>query len=126
MQSSSARASLQKMRAPRYSRDAGDHATLQRAIDVDRSAGDDLGARCDPADYRHVAFGMQDRLAGANVGVDDQRSRGWRLLRAGGRGRIFLRHGQRARRPPTGHPWRKFGPDQSAARVLYRHDADVA
>ena len=41
-------------------------------------------------------------------------------------GAALAQTGQRARRPPSGHPRRKFGPDHSAARVLYRHDADVA
>src|SRR6202453_1892808 len=51
-----------------------DHTTLQRARDMNRAARDDLGPRRDPTGYRHIAFGMQDRLTGADVGVDDQRS----------------------------------------------------
>ncbi len=69
MQSSSARASRQKMRASPPPGDAGEHAALQRAIDVHRPAGDDLGARGDAADHGHVAFEMHDLLAGAQVAL---------------------------------------------------------
>ena len=46
----------------------------QRAVDVDRSAGDDFRAGCDRADDGHVAFGEEERLPRAHrLGNDDRR-----------------------------------------------------
>src|SRR5437763_7879314 len=42
---------------------------------MDRSSGDDFGARSDRAENRHVAFYEGDRLAGANRILDQER--GW-------------------------------------------------
>src|SRR5208283_4277913 len=55
---------LAKYSRRRRTRDSGDDATLQRPIDVHGPARDDLGARGDAADDRHVAFGMLNRLPG--------------------------------------------------------------
>src|SRR5215831_15151149 len=57
--------------------DARHRAPAQRAIDMDRAAGNDLGARADRAQYRHVALGEDHRLPGPHGTVEQQR----RLLR---------------------------------------------
>src|SRR6516225_8597276 len=57
--------------------DARHRAPAQRAIDMDRAAGDDLGARADRTQYRHVALGEDHRLPGPHGTVEQQR----RLLR---------------------------------------------
>src|SRR6187455_1520070 len=46
--------------------DARHRAAAQRAVDVDRSAGDDLGAGADRAEHGDVAFHEDDRLTRAH------------------------------------------------------------
>src|SRR5262249_39048998 len=56
-------------------------AAAQRAIDVDRSAGDDFGAGRHRAEDGHVACREDDRLARAHRGLQQQRAglrRNWR------------------------------------------------
>ena len=65
--------------------DAGEGAALQRAIDVDRAAGDDLRAGGDAAEHDDVAFEMHDLLAGAQVAVVIERLRARRRRRRGRR-----------------------------------------
>src|SRR6185312_9720970 len=73
-------------------RDSGDHAPLQRAIDVNGAAGDDFRARGDPADDGHVSVGMHDRLARAHGAVHDQ-GVGMAGGRAAGRRLLLLARG---------------------------------
>src|SRR3954470_7916509 len=55
--------------------DARHRAAAQRAVDVDRSAGDDLRARADRPQHRDVAFGKDDRLPRAHRVFQQQRGR---------------------------------------------------
>ena len=80
---SSASSLRQKMRAPALPAEPGDRPAAQRAVDVDRAAGDHLRAGRDRAEDRHVALRENDRLARAHRVRDDQRAH----LRALGRGR---------------------------------------
>src|SRR5215469_10209367 len=45
-------------------------APAQRAVDMDRAAGDDLGAGGDRAEHRHLAEGKDHGLTGANRRLD--------------------------------------------------------
>ena len=63
---SSASSLLQKMRAAGVAGEAGDRPAPQRSIDMDRAAGDHLGARGDRSDDNHIALGVHDALAGAD------------------------------------------------------------
>src|SRR5512139_1526969 len=47
-------------------------AAAQRAVDVDRSPGDDFGARRHRPEHGDVAVGKNDRLTGADRGFDQQ------------------------------------------------------
>jgi hypothetical protein len=63
----------------------GAGAAAQRPIDVDRTAGDDLGARRHRAKDGEVAVGIENGLAGAHRRLDDH-GLGGRL--SGGRRRF--------------------------------------
>ena len=98
----------------------GDHPALQRAIDMNGSARDDLGAGGDTADDGDIAVRMHDRLAGADIAVDDQRSpfalcsRSRRAV--GSRGAAgSSRAGRRIHRAAAGHDRGKMRPDQRGA-----------
>ena len=43
--------------------DAGHRAASERAVNMDRSSGDDFGARSDRPEHRHIAVGKHHRLA---------------------------------------------------------------
>src|SRR4051794_26633142 len=65
--------------------DARHRAAAQRAVDVDRSAGDDLGAGANRAQHGDIAFHEDDRLTRTHRAVEQQRVRlrlgfGLRLL----------------------------------------------
>src|SRR5580704_17787255 len=51
-------------------------AAPQRAVDVDGTAGDHLGARSDRPQHGDVAAGKEDRLAGAHRDIDQERRLG--------------------------------------------------
>src|SRR6187431_1059803 len=55
--------------------DARHRAAAQRAVDVDRSAGDDLGARPDRAEHGDVALHEDDRLTRTHRAFEQQRRR---------------------------------------------------
>src|SRR5882724_3536934 len=55
--------------------DAGHRPAAQRAVDVDRSAGDDLGPRADRAQHGDVALGKDDRLSRTHRVLQQQRGR---------------------------------------------------
>src|SRR4051794_20619392 len=60
---------------PRVAHGARDGAAAQDAVDVDRAAGDHLGAGADRSDHGQVALREHDRLAGPDRALDDQRRR---------------------------------------------------
>src|ERR1700692_4955437 len=68
-------------------------AAAQRAVDMDRSAGDDLGARRDRAQHGHLAEREVHRLAGADRALDQHRDRFLTVRRACGRGGDLRRVG---------------------------------
>src|SRR5690242_10895253 len=78
--------------------DACHRLTAQRAVNVDRAAGDDFGSGAYRAEYGDVALHEGDRLAGTNRFLDQQRRwlfahsrsafRGWGC----GRGQLRLAH----------------------------------
>ena len=92
----------QKIRAPGVAGQAGDRPAAQGAVDMDRAAGDDLGARGDRAEDGDIAMLERDGLARAHGMVDQQR-RGFgggqcRLRRVVvGAGGLAARGGARAR-----------------------------
>ena len=96
------------------------------------TARDDLGARGDPANNRHVSLSMHDRLAGTHVAFHDQRLG---FFRGGLRDcrRLFLSNCWRVlaecRRidwPAPGNDRREVRPDQPAVNILRAHNPDVA
>ena len=96
------------------------------------STRDDLGARGDAANDRHVSLSMHDRLAGTHVAFHDQ---GLGFFRRGLRDsrRVFfsrrwriLSQRRRIDWPPPGNDRRQVRPDQSAVDVFRAHNPDVA
>src|SRR6476660_1165145 len=69
--------------------------SAQRAVDVDRSTGDDLRARGHRTEHGDVAVGEDDGLARADRTFDQQRGRFLALGRPGGRGRARVLGGCR-------------------------------
>ncbi len=117
---------------------AGQRPSPQRAVDMDRSAGDDFRARCDRADDGDVALGEEQRLAGPDRLGDHQRGRGLRRGRAGGRYRFHRRSILRFVRfafgrrleiggwAAVGHGRRHVRSQQRRPRALDAHDANIA
>ena len=109
--------------------DACDRASAQRAVDVDRAAGDDLRARRNGAQHRHVAIHVLDGLAGADGPFDRERAAG---RARDGVDRFRVRLGRQARH--LDHPGglaaadrgRQAEPGHGGIRAFERHDADAA
>src|ERR1035438_3238023 len=99
--------------------DARHRAAAQRSVNVDGPAGDDLGARADRPQHRHVAVGKHDRLARADRTVDCQRCRNleFRLFRLGLLDRAVSSAGQQRRHA---------GSEPRGFDALDPEDADVA
>src|SRR5688572_24651993 len=106
---------------------AGDGAAAQRAVDMDRAAGDDLGARGDRAHDRHVALGEDDRLARAHRRLEKERG-GPRRGRRGGRRALRARLDaiDVGGGTPAGHRRRQAEPQLLRVGTLEPHDADAA
>ena len=79
---------------------------------MDRSAGHDFGAGGDAADDRQIAPGMMDRLARAQVRLDDERPRRLGLFRLRPGAGARLRRGRRVYRAPSGDDGRQVRPDR--------------
>ena len=145
MAMSSASSLLQKMRAFGIAGGAGDGAPAQRAVDVDRAAGDDFRAGGDRAQDGDVAFRKDHRLAGAHRPVVHHRGRprgagsalpprqrpsppARRLRRRSSRGDDRREIGEilHARRAAAGDERRHAEAEQRGLRALHAHDADVA
>ena len=128
MASSSASSLRQKIRALAVAAGARDRPAAQRAVHMDRPAGDDLGARGDRPDDRDVALGEDHRLAGAHRPVQQQRGGGPRL---GGRRRGLgaVRHLDHPGGAAAGHQRRQapgLGAEPGRVGALDPDQADVA
>ena len=109
----------------------GDRAAAQCAVDVDRPAGDHLGARGDGADHRHVAAGEGHGLPRAHgrssTSADGSRSGGG--SGSGGAGGVARHQHRQAHRAPAGQHGRQARqqrPQRRLVRILDADDADGA
>src|SRR5882672_10797131 len=106
-------------------RHAGHGAAPQGAVDVDRAAGDDLGAGADGAEDAHVAIGKEHRLSGAHRRLQQERAR---LLARCGRGRLAGGggiDGLYGRRPAALQQRREARSQLVGFDALNPHDSDV-
>src|SRR6476619_227051 len=106
--------------------------SAQRAVDVDRSTGDDFRARGHRTEHGDVAVGEDDGLARADRTFDQQRGRFLALGRPGRRSRARVLGGCRrcsfkARRgSPAFEQWRQRRAELIRMGALEAHDANAA
>ena len=120
MASSSASFLLAENARARIAHRARERTAPQRAVDVDRSAGDDFGAGGDLPDHGDVAMRKDHRLAGAHRLFQQQRR--WLLLRRG----FGTRNVVHAGRAAVFEERRQVGPKIGRLGALDTNDADRA
>src|SRR5580704_2494401 len=117
---------------PRIASRARHGAAPQRPVDMDRSAGDDLGTRGDGAEHRHLAEREDHGLAGTDRRLDQHRGRFLARRRRARRGRgLGNFRGARLRpllaaRTAAEQNRRQLEPDRGGIDAFQRHDADAA